>query len=452
MTENVKKALSARGIAVEILNRIELNGAYAEPLLDSYLSGNNLINRQDKGLITELVYGVLRNRNKMDWAIAGIYTGNFDSMEIPVRNILRTGVYQLLATDRIPPFAAVNEAVEIAQNIRPQAAGLVNAILRNIIRKKERIVWPEIAGDFISAISVLYSHPTWIVERWRKLYGAEETTAICRANNEIPPLTIRVNTLKISRDEMISALKKDGIAAKSAPFSPEGIIIYDNYSGLRETDAFRQGMIRVQDESSQLIAHLVAPQPGEQMLDLCAGAGGKTLHIAALMQNRGEITAVDKNRAKLNQLTAEATRLGVKIVRIVQGDGAKKSASVSAMFDKVLVDAPCSGLGTLRRNPEIRWRLTRQDISALQQTQKSLLKNAAECVRSGGSLVYCVCTTTPEETEEIVADFLKSDKRFKLTHPINLPSEIITAAGFLRTFPHRHFLDGFFGAVFVRNR
>jgi len=452
MMENVKKALSARGIAVEILNRIELQGAYAEPLLDFYLSGNKIMNRQDKGLITELVYGVLRNRNKLDWAIAGIYTGNFDTMEIPVRNILRTGVYQLLTADRIPPFAVVNEAVEIARNIRPQATALVNAVLRNTIRKKEQMVWPEIAGDATRAISVLYSHPAWIVECWREFYGIEETIALCRGNNEIPSLTVRVNTLKTSREQMIAALKRDGVAVEPTRYSPEGIILVDNFARLRETDAFRQGMLRVQDEASQLIAHLLAPQPGEQILDLCAGAGGKTLHLAALMQNRGEITAVDKNRNKLNQLVTEATRLGVTIVRIVQGDGAKKSTTAGKIFDRVLVDAPCSGLGTLRRNPEIRWRLTCQDILVLQQKQKSLLKNAAESVRPGGCLVYCVCTTTPEETGAIVADFLKSDERFKLRQPFNLPSGVITAEGFLRTFPHHHFLDGFFGAVFVRNK
>ncbi|MHB8828408.1 MAG: 16S rRNA (cytosine(967)-C(5))-methyltransferase RsmB [Syntrophales bacterium] len=451
MTEEIKKNLSARGIAVEILNRIELNGAYAEPLLDSCLAGNSIINRQDRGLVTELVYGVLRNRNKLDWAITGVYTGNYASMEAPLRNILRTGAYQLLATDRIPAFAAVNEAVELAGNIRGKAAGLVNAVLRNINRKKEDIVWPDLAGDVTNAISVLYSHPSWMVERWQKLYGTEETIAICRANNEIPPLTVRTNTLKISREMMILTLKNEGVAVRPAQFSPEGIIISDNFAGLRRTEAFRQGLLRVQDEASQLISHLLAPQPGERALDFCAGAGGKTLHIAALMQNSGEITAVDKNRAKLDQLVAEAKRLGVTIVRSVQGDGAKRNAAIGKIFDRVLVDAPCSGLGTLRRNPEIRWRLALNDISALQQKQADLLRNAAECVRPGGHLAYCVCTTTPEETTEIVANFLKSDNRFKLNTAPALPSELTTTDGFLRTFPHRHSLDGFFGAVFIRN-
>ncbi len=446
-----KTDLSARGIAVEILNRIELKGAYAEPLLDSYLSGNNIKNRQDRGLITELVYGVLRNRNRLDWAITRVYTGVFDAMEIPVRNIIRTGVYQLLYTDRIPPFAAVNEAVAIAKNIRPAAAGLVNAVLRNVIRKKDGIIWPDLAGDAIPAISVNYSHPVWMVERWAKLYGIEETIAICRANNEIPPLTVRVNTLKTSREEVISALKNGGVSARPALFSPEGIAILDNSAGLRETAPFRQGLIRMQDEASQLVAHLLSPQPDEQALDLCAGAGGKTLHLAALMQNRGEITAVDINRAKLGQLQAEAKRLGVTIVRIIQGDGGRRKEGISKVFDKVLVDAPCSGLGTLRRNPEIRWRLASGDIRALQQKQKNLLENAANLVKPGGRLAYCVCTTTPEETEEVVADFLRSDQRFKLTLPPHLPAALIAADGFLRTFPHRHLLDGFFGAVLVRS-
>jgi 16S rRNA (cytosine967-C5)-methyltransferase len=494
MTEKVQKKInipktdmSARGIAVEILNRIELNGAYAEPLLDACLSGDRTlaphtdsgttsdgnnprnrhphsfqrgagmtiagdspVNRLDRGLITELVYGVLRNRNRLDWAITHIYSGVFDSMEIPVRNILRTGVYQLLNTDRIPPFAAVNETVDIAKNIRPAAAGLVNAVLRNTLRKKEEIIWPDPDEDVVRAISVNYSHPAWMVERWRELYGREETIAICRANNEIPPLTVRVNTLKTSREKMVETFKDEGVSAKPTLFSPEGIAVLDNSAGLRQTDAFRQGMVRVQDEASQLVAHLLNPQPGEHTLDFCAGAGGKTLHLAALMQNRGEITAIDINRAKLGMLVAETGRLGITIVQITQGDGNRKNAVAGKMFDRVLIDAPCSGLGTLRRNPEIRWRLAGSDIPELQQKQKNLLQNGASHVRPGGRLVYCVCTTTPEETDEVVADFLKSNSSFKLIRPDNIPGEIVTDDGFLRTFPHHHSLDGFFGALFVR--
>lgn len=449
---NVKKktGLSARGIAVEILNKIELKGAYAEPLLDSYLAGKNSFDNRDRGLITELVYGILRNRNRLDWVIAEIYNGDFDSMETTVRNILRIGIYQVLYTDRIPHFAAVNEAVMTAKKTRPKTAGLVNALLHKTLTIKNDIKWPDMKIDPVRTISIIHSHPSWMVERWRELYGIDETIAICRENNKIPPLTVRINTLKISRDKTISALKNEGISAAPTIFSPEGIIISNNPKGLRETDAFRQGLIRVQDEASQLAAHLLDPQPGDQVLDFCAGNGGKTLHLAALMQNNGKITAVDVNHNKLKHLLSEAKRLGVTIVQTIQEDGAKRNDALSENFDKILVDAPCSGLGTLRRNPEIRWRLKSSEIEMLKQKQKKLLQNAAGCVKPGGSLAYCVCTTTPEENEEVAFEFLEDNKQFKLKSPPDFPSELVTAEGFLRTFPHIHGTDGFFGALFVR--
>jgi 16S rRNA (cytosine967-C5)-methyltransferase len=371
-------------------------------------------------------------------------------METAVRNILRVGVYQLFHTDRIPPFAIVNEAVETARMIRPGVEGLVNAVLRNIIRKKEQIPWPELSGNVSKAISVSYSHPLWLVERLRKLHGTDETIAICRANNEIPPFTLRVNTLKATRENIIEQLKNEDIFTEPTLFSPEGITVSEGAAGLRDSVAFRQGLIRVQDEASQLVAHLLAPRPGARALDACAGSGGKTLHIGALMDNTGEIIATDINRSRLGMLTTEARRLGVSIVRTGMADDDGKSRAEIGLFDYVLVDAPCSGLGTLRRNPEIRWRLKESDIMLFQKKQMTLLKNAAEYVKPGGSLAYCVCTTTPEETTEVAAGFLGADSRFRVSAPRKLPVGIVTSEGFLLTLPHRHGLDGFFGALLMR--
>ena len=448
MNVNKKTGLSARDASVEILNKIESRGGYAEPLLDSYLSGQSRFDDRDKGLITELVYGVLRNRNRLDWAIANTYNGEFDSMETTVRNILRVGIYQLFYTDRIPHFAAVNEGVKTAKKIRPTSAGLVNAILRNILTND--IKWPDVKKDPVRAISILHSHPSWMVERWIGLYGIDKTIAICRGNNTIPPLTLRVNTVKISRDNIISALKKEGISAVPTPFSPDGVIISNNPKRIRETDAFHQGLIRVQDEASQLAAHLLNPQPGDRVLDLCAGNGGKTLHIAALMQNNGTITAVDIHLNKLEHLLSEAKRLGATIVETIREDSVKRNDAYSEKFDRILVDAPCSGLGTLRRNPEIRWRLNLRKIKMLKQQQKTLLQNAAGYLKAGGTLAYCVCTTTPEENEEVAFEFLGNNKEFTLKSSPNIPSELVAADGFLRIFPYIHGMDGFFGALFVR--
>ena len=450
MTDERKRQKSPRELAVEILNRIDQKGAHAEPLLDAALSGTGIQNPHDRGLLTELVYGTLRMRGRLDWIVGRLYRGDDAALETPVRNILRTGLYQLLFTDRIPPFASVNEAVGIAKKSCPAAAGLVNAILRNALRERESIAWPDMAKDPGRAIAVLHSHPRWLVECWLDRYGIDETIAICRANNTIPPLTVRVNALKTSREKAIAALAGEGITAETARFSPDGIILPNPAAGLRETAAFRDGLIRVQDEASQLVSRLVAPRPGERILDLCAGAGGKTLHLAALMKNRGTITAVDLHPDKLRLLAAEAGRLGATIVETLPGDAAGTPEAFRGAFDGVLLDAPCSGLGTLRRNPEIRWRITPMDLKKCLQIQKRLLRAAADCVKPGGLLVYCVCTVTPEENENVAADLLAARPGFKRIPPGGIPPELIDADGFFRTFPHRHGTDGFFGAVFVR--
>jgi len=450
MTDERKKQKSPRKLAVEILNRIDQKGAHAEPLLDAALSGTGIQNPQDRGLLTELVYGTLRMRGRLDWIVGRLYRGDDAALETPVQNILRTGLYQILFTDRIPPFAAVNEAVGIAKKVCPSAAGLVNAILRNALREKESIAWPDMAKDPGRAIAVLHSHPRWLVERWLDEYGIDETIAICRTNNSIPPLAVRVNGLKTSREQAIATLAAEGITAEKARFSPDGIILPTPAAGLRETAAFRDGLIRVQDEASQLVARLVAPRPGERILDLCAGGGGKTLHMAALMENRGEVIAVDLHPDKLRLLTAEAGRLGVTIVETLPGDAARTPEVFHGAFDRVLLDAPCSGLGTLRRNPEIRWRIVPMDLKKCLQIQRHLLRGAADCVKPGGRLVYCVCATTPEENEAVAADLLAARPGFKRIPPGGIPPELIGADGFFRTFPHRHNTDGFFGAVFIR--
>ncbi|MCX5837539.1 MAG: 16S rRNA (cytosine(967)-C(5))-methyltransferase RsmB [Deltaproteobacteria bacterium] len=449
MVDKRKKQKSPRELAVEILDRIDQKGGYAEPLLDAALSGEGIPNPHDRGLLTELVYGTLRMRGRMDWIIARLYKGDAAALEAPIPNILRTGLYQLLFTDRIPHFAAVNEAVGIAKKECPAAAGLVNAILRNAIREQENIAWPEMAKDPGKAIAILHSHPCWLVERWLDCYGIDETIAICRANNTIPPLAVRVNALKTSQEKAIAALAGEGITAEMARFSPDGIILTTPAAALRETAAFRNGLIRVQDEASQLVARLVAPRPGERVLDLCAGAGGKTLHLAALMENRGKITAVDLHPDKLHLLTADAGRLGVTIATTHAGNAATMPESFRGAFDRVLLDAPCSGLGTLRRNPEIRWRIAPAELEKSMSLQKRLLGKAADCVKPGGQLVYCVCTVTPEENESVVAEILAARPEFKRVPPEGIPPELIDADGFFRTFPHRHGTDGFFGAAFT---
>jgi 16S rRNA (cytosine967-C5)-methyltransferase len=249
---------------------------------------------------------------------------------------------------------------------------------------------------------------------------------------------------------VIAAFANEGIAAEPTPFSPDGIILTSPAAGLRKSPSYQEGLIRIQDEASQLIARLVAPQPGERLLDLCAGAGGKTLHLAALMENRGGITALDLQSQRLRMLRDEAGRMGVTIVETRTGDAAAPAESFRGVFDRVLLDAPCSGLGTLRRNPEIRWRIAPADINRCMQLQKLLLARAADCVRPGGRLVYSVCAVTPEENEIVIGDFLRNRPDFTCIPPEDLPPALIDAQGFFRTAPHIHGMDGFFGALLVR--
>ena len=444
---------NARQLAVEILNRIDESGAHAEPLLNAALSGTAFANPHDRGLLTELVYGTLRTRGRLDWIIGRFYRGDEAGIETEVRNILRTGIYQLRFTERIPPFAAVNEAVAISKKKCPAAAGLVNAILRNFLRKKDTVAWPAMAKDPGKAISILESHPRWLVERWLDSYGIEETVSICRANNAIPPLTLRVNSLKASRDQAIAALAQEGVASAPTPFSPDGLALASPAPGLRDTACYKSGLIRIQDEASQLISLLAAPEPGGRVLDLCAGTGGKTLHLAARMENRGRITAADLRPEKLRQLQEEAARLGVTITETLAADAADVPETYHEAFDRVLLDAPCSGMGTLRRNPEIRWRLVPADLEKCKQIQERLIRGAADCVKPGGHLIYSVCAVTPEENEAVIEGILAGRRDFTLVPPDaarGIPPALTDETGFFRTFPHRHNMDGFFGAVLIR--
>ena len=438
-----------RHLAVDILNRVEAQGAFAEPLLDACLSRNRQIHIHDSRLITQIVYGTLRMRGRLDWIIGRLYRGNFLSMEVRIKNILRTGIYQLLFTDRIPDFAVVNEAVEITKKMHPAGAGLVNAVLRNAIRKKDEIAYPEMGKDPSLHITIVHSHPLWMVKRWIAMFGVEETAALCKANNEIPPVALRVNILETTRERARDALLQDGFDVKLTAFSPDGLILSNPAMSIRDTTCYTAGHIQVQDEASQLIAHLVDPKEGENVLDLCAGAGGKTTHLAAIMNNRGSITAFDINEKKIDALRKNARRIGVTIVDAYAGDAREMlGEAFFGRFDKIIVDAPCSGLGTLRRNPEIKWRSSPEGVSKCAAQQKAIMNNAALYLKKGGSLIYSTCTSMPEENEDVIDGFISHHRNFICIHPPNtIDSRFVNARGYFQSYPHRHGTDGFFGAV-----
>ncbi|MDI6777168.1 MAG: 16S rRNA (cytosine(967)-C(5))-methyltransferase RsmB [Syntrophales bacterium] len=442
-----------RLIAVEILNRIEETGAFAEPLLDAFLSDfpDNL---PDRKLLTNIVYGTLRMRGRVDWIIGQLYRGDLADMETGLKNILRTGLYQIMFTDRIPGFAIVDEAVKIAKSLHPARSGLVNAVLRNVIRKRDKLIYPGREEDPSLYISLVHSHPLWLVKKWIEMFGTDRTMALCAANNEIPPLTLRVNRWKTTRDKVIGEMRHDGLDVRATEFSPDGVILSNPHIPPREIPCYQKGLISVQDEASQLIAHLVAPKAEETILDVCAGVGGKTTHLAEIMGNQGSILALDIRGQKVASLRDTTKRLGITIVDTMIGDATYDLGDAfREKFDRVLVDAPCSGLGTLRRNPEIKWRISPEDVKNLASLQKCLLKSAAPCVKKGETLVYSTCTLMPEENENVIEDFLSYHEDFRCLQPPGaISGRMVDDRGFFRTDPHHHGTDGFFAAVLEKKR
>jgi 16S rRNA (cytosine967-C5)-methyltransferase len=439
-----------RRAAVEILTRVDTTGAFAEPLLDEVLSEEVFPDSKDRGLLTQIVYGTLRMRGYLDWIILTLCEKRSPAVSPAVRNILRTALFQVHFMDRVPDYAAVNEAVRLAKKTDFRAVPFVNGLLRNAVRRKGEVPLPSGTRDLARRISVVHSHPLWLVKQWLRQFGPEETAALCRAGNEVPPLSARVNRLAATRREVREELAAEGIEAAEAAWSPDGLLLPHTGKPIREWPCWREGRITLQDEASQLVTHLVAPQPGERILDLCAGAGGKTTHLAERAGDRADILAVDNSMDKLRELEENAARLGIRSIRTRPGDATGElGQDLHGSFHRVLVDAPCSGLGTLRRNPEIKWRLGAADIPPLATFQGRLLDRAALYVIPGGTLVYSTCTLLGRENEDVVDGFLRRRPEYRqvTVFPQGIPPDMLDPSGFFRTFPHRQGTDGFFAAV-----
>lgn len=443
---------TVRHLAVEILNRLESSDAFAGELLDEYLEKHCLSGTPDGRLLTHLVYGVLRLRGHLDWILARLCRGGLENMDEGIKNILRLGLFQLKFSDRLPDFAVVNEAVKIAGRLQPEKRALVNAVLRNYLRRGDEISFPSPKKNPASFLATYHAHPLWLVKKWLKIFGFEETAALCAANNEIPPLTLRVNTLKISRENFLRRLGDAGWDARETTYSPDGLILNHPATPVQKSTFFEKGLVRLQDEGAQLLSRMAHDDRTETVLDACAGTGGKTTHLAALLRNRGKIVAVDRSTEKLDELRQEANRLGINIIETQILDLSETAPSfLRSKFDCVLVDAPCSGTGTLRRNPEIKWRLTEKDLRKLVTSQKTILQNASATVKKGGRLLYGTCSLLPEENEKIVDDFLKSNADFSMGEPpASIDKRLLNSRGSLRTCPQRHNMDGFFAAILKR--
>ncbi|NVM57845.1 MAG: 16S rRNA (cytosine(967)-C(5))-methyltransferase RsmB [Desulfobacterales bacterium] len=443
-------AAIARRIALSVLNA--LNGSNTTPdyLLSQAFEQKPRTIRRDRALANELVLGVLRWRGRLDWVIQHLSKTPVHRIDPPVLNIVRLGLYQILFLSRIPVSAAVDESVELAKGKTPLwVVRYVNGLLRSAVRRAKDIPLPDDAADPVAAIAIRESQPSWMVKRWVERLGVEETRRLCKANNQIPPVTVRANTLKASRENLLTSLTAHVRKIRLARFAPDGLTLRGLQRAIGEMPPFKSGWFQVQDEAAQIITYLLDPVPGETVLDACAGFGGKTGHIAQLMKDCGKIKAADHRPWKLCELKASMARLGISSVTTWHHDLVKPVPdSLSGTFDRVLLDAPCSGLGVLRRNPDIKWKKSEGDITRLQGGQQRLLGCLAPLVKRGGLLVYCVCSLEPEEGEEVIEDFLKSHGGFVIDRrstKLSVVDELLVdSSGFFRTLPHEHDMDGFF--------
>jgi 16S rRNA (cytosine967-C5)-methyltransferase len=448
-----------RMLAWHVLDRIDRSQAFTDPLFDQALAKENL-KALDRATLWELVLGTLRWRGRLDPYIVRALRSPQKKMNPGILSLLRLGAYQILCLDRTPDSAAVDEAVRLARERfkDPKISGFVNAVLRSIARHKDQDPFPPFSEDPVEFISQAASHPRWMVERWVKEFGVETARAICEANNQRPPVTGRVNTLKMDRDRLLEKLAESGSPGHSTPFSPEGFTFVRSPLFAGES-LFRQGFYFIQDEASQMVPHLLRPQPGERILDACAAPGGKSTHLAQLMKNRGEIIALDLQETKLERIRQNCQRLGVQIIRPCRGDATQPLPfPPEIIFDRILVDAPCSGLGILHRHPETKWRRKPEDILRLQKLQTLLLDNVSSRLKPGGCLVYSTCTMTPEENDSVAEFFLQKHPDFQREDlAVMLPDAwrpLIDGRGFFRTYPEMvakpqgERLDGFFAALF----
>ncbi|HYV06605.1 MAG TPA: 16S rRNA (cytosine(967)-C(5))-methyltransferase RsmB [Blastocatellia bacterium] len=439
-----KPAISpARRAAFDILLRVEGEGAYASVLIAS-LPGTDL-SREDRALAQEITLGVLRWQGLLDFLIEHHANRPVRGLDVQVAIALRIGLYQLRYLARVPPSAAVNESVNLVKKFGVRsAAGLVNAVLRKAAESPAHEAGAGIE-DPLERASVEVSHPAWMLRRWSASFGEAEARSLALANNAAPATAFRVNTLRSTIDEALAGLAEQGVMARASRFVPGAFIVEQGAAAVAK--AAEHGSIYIQDEASQLVSLLLDPQPGERVLDVCAAPGSKATHIAALTGDKSWIVACDVHSHRLNSLTAACERLWVRSINTISLDATHELPFVSdaPKFDRVLIDAPCSGTGTLRRNPEIKWRLAPEDIQRLAELQQAVLACAAAWVRRGGRLVYSTCSLEQEENEEVIRRFIESNPSFRVIEPNAV--EMITPSGFISTFPHRHGMDGFFAAV-----
>lgn len=439
---------SARASAINILSRFERSDSYIDKLLGYELETRGF-NDYDKALLVEIVNGVIRWKGKLDYILIGFYHGDYLKCLNIVKNSLRVALYQILFLDKIPIHAAINESVEITKRVQGEkTANIVNGVLRNIGRNLTEIRYPDKAEDPIYYLSVMYSHPRWLVRRWFDRFGEAPTERLLFANNKKAHIPIRVNTLRSSVDEIEVILKEKNLNYYQSPYYRNSFVVKNIRADIRSYESFRDGKITIQDTSASLSATLAKPKEGNLVIDLCAAPGGKSFLLAEQMNNHGRVIACDKYKSKLYFIEDGAKRLGLTCIETKEADA--MTIELDELADVVFADVPCSGLGTISKKPEIKWKREREDIYQLTEVQKQILEHASKLVKVGGAILYSTCTIEDEENKDIVNKFLEEHPNFELDPAEKyLPFEVCSD-GFMQTYPHIHYIDGAFAARLVR--
>ena len=441
---------NSRELALKILFQVNEEGAYANLALDKALFSCKDLDPRDRGLITEIVYGSVKYRGKLDYVLNQFAKTKVKKMDHWTRNNLRMALYQIMFLDKVPDSAAVDESVKLAKKYG-RSDKFVNAVLRNYLRGKDTMQWPDKTKQPIEYLCVEYSFPQWMVERFVRQYGMADTEKLLQYYNQPAPLWIRTNTLKISREALKTQLEQEGLVVSESRYTPEGLQIHSAVN-LHQLKAFQQGLFTVQDESSMLVALAAEPDKDMRILDVCSAPGGKSTHMAQLMKNTGSIYACDIHKHRLELIEENCKRLGITNIKTVEQDGTVLTRRWQEPFDVIVCDVPCSGLGVLGRRADARWSKESEDIAGLCGIQKRILEEAAQLVVPGGTLIYSTCTITPEENQDMVEQFLARHPEYEADDTItdcwlNMDKE---TNGYVQFLPFADDMDGFFIARMVR--
>ncbi|MDD5878468.1 MAG: 16S rRNA (cytosine(967)-C(5))-methyltransferase RsmB [Clostridiales bacterium] len=441
--------MKAREIAYKVLLDIEKNKNYSNMAINKHFKDVKMSN-QDRGLATEIIYGVIENKYYIDYMIDKLSKVKTNKMEIYVKTLLRMGIYQIMFLNSISDYAAVNETVNLAKKKNSKVSGFINGILRNVIRQKEEIGKVKTKDD-VDYLSIKYSYDKWMIRNWMIHFGKEFTEELLEANNERPNIYLRTNTLKITRDELIKKLEKQNIKAEKVNVVEEAIKV-EHLKDIENNSLYKEGLFTVQDVSSMLVGKVMNPKENSLVLDVCSAPGGKTTHMATLMNNTGQVVSRDIYDHKLKLIKAASKRLGLTNVDVEEFDGMKLDRESIGKFDYVLADVPCSGLGIIRRKPEIKYK-EKEEFRQLPPIQKKILENASKYVKVGGNLIYSTCTIQDSENIDVVNEFLQKNKNFELVpiKEVNVDLEN-QEKGYMKIYPNVHNMDGFFISKLIRVR